>query len=80
MIASTDLRTKRSNKRALVAGVLALAAASGFELGRTTAPMRPLTIEERHISAIGPMSASDRTRVKVYRKMNRILTVEGREP
>lgn len=78
MIASSELRTKRSTKWALAA-VLALAAASGFEIGRTTAPSHPASFEERPILRVGPMSASDRTRFKVYRKMNRILAIQERE-
>jgi len=79
MIASSELRTKRSNKWVIAAAVLALAAASGFEIGRTTAPSRPATVERRPIVTIGPMSASDRTRFKVYRKMNRILAIQERQ-
>jgi hypothetical protein len=65
-------------RRVLIAAVLvAVATASGFGIGRTTAgttgPRADAGAQlSRPIQNLGPMSDSDHTRYEVYRKLNRI--------
>jgi hypothetical protein len=62
--------------------LVAVALVAGIAIGRSTAgtPTTPAATEAHNvgtISSVGPMSASDRTRYEVYRRMNRIIATKS---
>jgi hypothetical protein len=70
---------QRQRRVLMVAVFVALAAASGFAMGRATVSTvraSRAAVMEQPIPWLGPMSPADRTRYRIYRKLNII----GPEP